>query len=392
MIIDKKHIILFWILGLILFTFYCIFRIKHIRERYDDIILATEPKTIIAHINNIQKNNKITDMPGCSNVYDDNIKVQELGYIDCESAYIDYLNKDLNINDKYESENTLAEICPVSSKSKKYSECLKSLLNKNSNTATIIDNINIDMVDSINNRINERSNILHNIKTSLNPFVYSKVQNDFRNNMIINDQIAETPNDALRLVDNYYHDKYSESRENFTTSRENKNKNKIKETFTNIVDPQIEKLFFGKYKLIPGQFLSLNDIILSIEYDTSYYTHTILSSKTLKNKPELLPESKPIMFSIRNDDLFIVYTIHKIDNYKLRDSAVEFILKDKKIINQKYEDNIIDPLLTMLGLPTTQTKLIMVFDEFISTEGIKHKQYKIVNENLDTIAVLKKIN
>ena len=55
MIIDKKHIILFWILGLILFTFYCIFRIKHIREKYDDIKLATEPKTIIAHINNIQK-------------------------------------------------------------------------------------------------------------------------------------------------------------------------------------------------------------------------------------------------------------------------------------------------------------------------------------------------
>ena len=68
--------------------------------------------------------------------------------------------------------------------------------------------------------------------------------------------------------------------------------------------------------------------------------------------------------------LFIL--VRKIDNYKLRDSAVEFILKDKNIINQKYEDNIIDPLLTMLGLPTTQTKLIMIFEEFTSTEGIKH--------------------
>lgn len=393
MIIDKKHIILFWILGLILFTFYCIFRIKHIREKYDDISISTKPQTIIAHINNIQENNKLTDMPGCGNVYDDNIKVQELGYIDCQNAYSDYLIKDLNINDKYESENTLAEICPVSSKSKHYSECLKSLLNTNTLTSTIIDNINLDMVDSINNRINERSNILHNIETSLNPFIYGKVQTDFRNNMIINDQISENPDDALRLVDNYYHDRYSESRENFTSSRVNKNNNKTKtkETFTNSVDPQIEKLFFGSYKPIPGQFLALNDIVISLEYDTSHYTHTIVDNKSLKEAPETLPESKPVMLSIRNDALFIVYTIRKIDNYKLRDSAVEFILKDKNIINQKYEDNIIDPLLTMLGLPTTQTKLIMIFEEFTSTEGIKHSHYKIVNENLDTLLVLEKL-
>ena len=54
MIIDKNHIILFWIIGLILFTFYCIFRIKHIREKYDDIQYSTKPNTIIAYINNIQ--------------------------------------------------------------------------------------------------------------------------------------------------------------------------------------------------------------------------------------------------------------------------------------------------------------------------------------------------
>ena len=130
----------------------------------------------------------------------------------------------------------------------------------------------------------ERSNILHNIETSLNPFIYSKVQTDFHNNMIINDQISENPDDALRLVDNYYQDRYSESRENFTSSRVNKNNNKTKtkETFTNSVDPQIEKLFFGSYKPIPGQFLALNDLIISLEYDTSHYTHTIVDNKSLK--------------------------------------------------------------------------------------------------------------
>ena len=38
--------------------------------------------------------------------------------------------------------NSLADICPVSSKSAKYSECLKSLLNKFTNNATILENIN----------------------------------------------------------------------------------------------------------------------------------------------------------------------------------------------------------------------------------------------------------
>lgn len=390
MSIDNKHIILFWIIGLILFTFYCIFRLTYIREKYDDITITTEPKTIIDYINTIQNQNELTDMPGCSNISDDNIKIQELGYIDCESAYIDYLNKNLNINDKYESENTLAEICPVSSKSERYSECLKSLLNKNTNTATILDNINIDMGDSINNRINARNTILYNIESSLNPFIYSKEQNDFRNNMIINDQIDENPEDALRLVDNYYNDRYSESRENFTSSVNYKNK----DTFTNIVDPQIEKLFFGNYTPVPGQFLALNDLIVSLEYDTLHYnnTNTKTNTKTqLENETEILPESKPVMLSIQNNDLFIVYTVIKIDNYKLRDSAVEFILKDKKIIRQSNDDTIITPLLTMLGLPSSQTKLIIVVDAFTSTEGIKHLHYKIVNENLDTLLVLQKI-
>ena len=391
MSIDNKHIILFWIIGLILFTFYCIFRLTYIREKYDDITITTEPKTIIDYINTIQNQNELTDMPGCSNISDDNIKIQELGYIDCESAYIDYLNKNLNINDKYESENTLAEICPVSSKSERYSECLKSLLNKNTNTATILDNINIDMGDSINNRINARNTILYNIESSLNPFIYSKEQNDFRNNMIINDQIDENPEDALRLVDNYYNDRYSESRENFTSSVNYKNK----DTFTNIVDPQIEKLFFGNYTPVPGQFLALNDLIVSLEYDTLHYnnTNTKTNTKTqLENETEILPESKPVMLSIQNNDLFIVYTVIKIDNYKLRDSAVEFILKDKKIIRQSNDDTIITPLLTMLGLPSSQTKLIIVVDAFTSTEGIKHLHYKIVNENLDTLLVLQKID
>ena len=141
--------------------------------------------------------------------------------------------------------------------------------------------------------------------------------------------------------------------------------------------------------LITGPFLS--DLIISLEYDTSNYTHTIVDNKSLKEIPENLSESKPVMLSIRNADLFIVYTVSKIDNYKSRDSVIEFILKDKKIIKQSNNDSIIDPLLTILGLPSSQTKLIIIFEEFLSTEGIKHSTYKIVNETLDTLLVLKKL-
>ena len=85
MYINKQYFILFWIIALILFTFYCIFRLKYITEKYYDIPvssvpLTTVPKDIISYINNIQLKNKITDTPDCEGVYDDNYKVGDLGY------------------------------------------------------------------------------------------------------------------------------------------------------------------------------------------------------------------------------------------------------------------------------------------------------------------------
>jgi hypothetical protein len=45
----------------------------------------------------------------------------------------------------------------------------------------------------------------------------------------------------------------------------------------------------------------------------------------------------------------------------------------------------------MLGINSPST-LIMVFEEYTSTENIKHKSFKLVNDNLDTILVLEKLN
>ena len=38
-------------------------------------------------------------------------------------------------------------------------------------------------------------------------------------------------------------------------------------------------------------------------------------------------------------------------------------------------DNIIDPLLHYVRITNDQTNIIIVFDEFTSTEGIKHSHY-----------------
>ena len=119
--ISNEYIILIWIIGLILFTFYCVFRLKyisdkhinnnkinnnkinnnkHINEKYENIPYLTNPNNIISYINNIQSQDKITDVPGCETVYDDNYKVKILNpkYNNCNMAYVDYLIIILNIH------------------------------------------------------------------------------------------------------------------------------------------------------------------------------------------------------------------------------------------------------------------------------------------------------
>ena len=438
MIIDKQYIILFWIIALILFTFYCIFRIKYIgdinkthktNEKYADINIpiTTHPSNIISYINNIQTQNKITDIPVCKDVYDDNYKVQELGYNTCNSAYTDYLQKNLDMNNKYGRDKSLADICPVSTKSQQYSICLQSLLNKYTDNINILGNINLDMNSSINKRLETRSGSLDNIQLSMNSFIYNKTQNDFNNNMLMNNQIPKYPDDILGLVDNYYQDRYKGGIENFTSSVDK---------FTNIIDSNIEKTYFGKYKPVNGQFLAINDLIISIEYDslneanelinispqtTSPQTksssniiapqtasssntsssNTSSSNTSSSNYNEILynaspfknitNNSRPVLFTLSNNDLYIIYTVVNIDFYKLKKNAIKLILTDKRVINQTNENNLIEPLLSILGINSPST-LIMVMDTFTSTENIKHTTFKLLNDNLDTILVLDKLN
>jgi len=403
---DKtKYIILIWIILLILFIFYCIFRLKYLKEKYDNTISPTYP--IINYINDIGQKNKITDVtnpPQCKNLYDDNIKVQSLGYSNCESAYADYLAKGFDINNKFGNDKSLADMCPIATKSALYTQCLTSLLNKFTNGANMVDGITSDMNNSINKRLQDRTSILDNVQNQMNPLIFNKDQNDFNNYMQSSGSVAKYKEDVIGLVNNYYQDRYrgglGYTGGNTTTE------GFIASTSVYIVDPAIENLFFGKYQPISGQFLAFGDLTISLAYDTSISTNSFLPTQNsnlnsnLNSNPTLessskLNQIKNIILTITSNSnkLNIAYNIVNIDNYKAVPNAIKMIISTQNITrnsNDAGDSQTILQLLSTLGI-TAPTQLIMTYDEFTSTENIVHKTYKLVNDNLDTILVLNKL-
>lgn len=450
--INKHYVIFIWIIVLIIFTFYCIFRIKYIREKYMDVMskkpqsvvlitrqsydsdessqptinsailpdtielskskspnatqnplipITTQSQDIISYINNIQKNNEVTDIPDCQTIYDDNYSVQELGYNNCSSAYADYLEKNLDVNNLYGKTKTLANICPVSARTPKYNKCSELLLTKFADNNTILDNVNKEMTSSINKRIDARTSILNGAILDTSSFISDKNQIDFNNDMLVSGNIPNYPDERLSLINNYYQDKYKGGIENFT----------------NLVDPYIENKFFGKFKSVNGQYIAFTDLLFILEYDTlnnttptNKKTSSItnisslptnkkssgtpnLSSLPTNISPSLLPAinitTKPLLFSIINNDLFITYDVINIDFYKKSKKAIKIVLSNKNIVSQTTSPNTTQQLLSILGLHDT-SQLIFVVTSFVSSEGIKHTTYKLVNDNLDTIIVLNK--
>ena len=429
---NRNYIIFFWIICLILFTFYCVFRLKYLsdtsyknkdtnsykQEKYEDVkiniprttpvltaytgdvivtrpAMTTRPITpvvtkigdFITYIEDIQSKGKLSDMLNCENLYDDNLKVRDLGYKSCELAYVDYLEKNYDINTKYGDSRTLAEICPIASKSTAFQICIQELLTKFTDSVHLINNVNIDMTNSINSRLNVRTDDLYKIQASISPFIYSKVQNDFNNDMLMKQQIANKTDDKLNLINKYYKDKYQSGIEIFTNTNTN-------EQFTNVILPDIETLFFGKYQPVRGQFQNLADLIFSIEYDDSgnnikpnigqptlYSPLSLLSIKT---------NTRPVMFTLRNSDIYITYAVYNIDYYKLNKNTIKLILANRNIIYKSSPSNIVEPLLETLGL-YSPSSIILVFEPYTTTEKIKHDTYRLVNDNLDTILVLDKL-
>ena len=449
MTINRNYIIFFWIVCLTLFTFYCVFRLKYMsenisqhaqnymyndlnnqpnnqlnnqlnkytHEKYKDVDgpivtkatitttpYTTHPADVITYIENIQSKNNIRDMLNCDKLYDDNFKVRELGYQSCGEAYSDYLVKNYDLNNKYDNTNTLAEICPISSKSKEYLNCLNLLIHKFTDNADLVNSINTDMNTSINQRLNARTDNLYKLQSSVNPFIRSKLQNDFNNNMLKKGQLGDTSEDTLNLINTYYQDKYQGGI--IETFMNNDNHT---EHFTNVIHPDIEKLFFGKYKPTRGQFYNLANLIFTIEYDSLAEVEALdsaLKAANLDTSPaqkipsqtvssqsptplSLKVNSRPVIFTFSDDDIYITYKVANIDYFQKNKSAIQLVLSDKNIIHQSSPTNVVEPLLKQLGL-FTPSIIGMVFDTYTSTEEITHHTYKLVNENLDTIIVLEK--
>jgi len=425
--IKTKYIILIWIIILILFIFYCLFRIKYItkniQEKYLNIpIPKNTNENVIDWINNMKKTSNITDVSKeCKYVYDDNYKVSILGYSDCETAYNDYVNKGYNVNNKFGQTESLAEICPVSTKSPLYINCLKKLLFKFTNSANISTNINNEFTAILNDRLYDRNKIINNIQTEMKPYINSKEQTDFTNFMDNNNAIANYPEDVIGLVDNYYANRYKtgykigSTVENFIDSADSSSK----------VDSDIEALFFGNYKPLDGQFLVLDDINIMLDYNINDSNTTTTKSNpssqessqpqaSIQPKASTQPEitkaaksTKPqrtaylptessiikkIILTITNKNgLKININIDNIKKFNETDTAIILKPSNITVINKPKltETQYIQQLLTILGIEDL-TYLVLIYDEYTSSENILHKTYKLVNKNLDTIILLNK--
>ena len=404
--IKTNYIILIWIIILILFTFFCVFRLGYMREKYYDVsqyLQKTTQPNIISYINNIQSKTDITDMPGCTDMYDDNFTVQSLGYNDCQAAYSDYLAKNLDTTNKYGLPQSLIEICPVSSKSEKYSQCLQSLMSTFTDNANILDTITSDMNTSINKRVVDRNTAITGIETAINPFIYSKSQADFNNNMKMNGQFAKYKDDTLGLVNSYYQNRYKSGKEGFANvlstvpaSSSSTPSQTLSNLSTLVLDSQLIDNFFGVYQAVKGQFISLDNLKISLGYDTSNQSNpNSLNTITINNITEVIPPE--IVLTIDNGNLIINYTVNNLENYNALSNAIKLNLTEKNIIAdtsqfqyQQEKSIIVQQLLTILGI-NVPARIIMTYEDFTSTENIKHRSYKLVNDNLDTILVLEKI-
>jgi hypothetical protein len=420
--IKSKYIILIWIIILILFTFYCIFRLKYLKEKYYDTSInysnSNDNKPIIKLINSVQKQDKITnvlDPKKCKNLYDDHIKVRSLGYNNCETAFSDYISKGFDVNKKYGLSKSLADFCPVSTKSNLYKQCLTALLNKFTNNANMVNGITTDMTSSINQRLKYRNGVLDNVQTQFNPLMFNQDQNDFNTYMQYNGAVANYKDDIIGLVNNYYEDKYqggigyAGGNTGGSTGINNINiEGFISSTSIYIMDPAIEKKFFGNFKPINGQFLAFNDINIFLGYDGPKPT---LSSNSgvlfgedsstnptnminpIENSQTLLNQIQNIILSFNSSNFSIIYSIVGIDTYKGLNNAITVKISKKKIItinNNSTNSQTILQLLSTLGI-TEPAQIIMTYEEFKGTEGVLHKSYKLVNDNLDTILIMNKI-
>ena len=475
--IKTKYLILFWIVALIIFTFICIYRLRlfaptpeqnkqlymlynnnntkslmnnfnnfidvdslSIAKQQDNGNLETQPDNVISYIDNIVKNDKIINMPSCEDVYDDDIAVRGLGYNNCKSANADYFTRNLDSKKKYGYNKSLSDLCPVSTKSDEYINCMTQLLNKFNTNAKITNKINTEMTESLNNRIQVRYNILDDIEIALNPYIYDKNQLEFVNNRTLGEPKNPTSDQISNLASNYFQSKYENSINLFTNITNNnididigKRSNSSASASANAnandrhnsiekfvitqeiynIDSYIETHFFGIFTPIKGQYLAFNNLTVTLTYeivkDTKKPMQIDYSTNTKDNvdknpnpntnlNPNPNPYNNPqniykVLLTIidNNTGVQIIYKIINIDFYLQYKNIIKLELFDYTIVNTtQLNDTLkLQRILTILGIKAN-SRLLISISEFTSSEHKTHTTYKLLNSDMNTIMSLEK--
>ena len=421
--IPTKYIILFWIIALILFTFYCIFRLWYLgppargMDKFDDsgASITTNPN-IIQYADNLLAKDKITDVPACANTFDDNYGVRALGYRSCNDAYADYIVKGLDTSNNYGATKSVDDYCPVTTKSPQYMQCMKTLLEKYNSGANILQGVTNDMTVLVNKRLQDRSNVINDIQLDVAPYTNSKQIQDFELNTGLLGTANKTSDDKLYSASQYFQNKYGSSvsvfsnvpshpSNNSKNSRNSTMVDTMKNGFTGIiegfttvsitVEPYIVSNFFGNYSPVKGQYIAFDNLDVSLNF--------IDNTETTPTEPNATEESSQqggqgpsnigkvsLMISDVNTNGQIIYDISYVDYYENEKNVIVLNIAGQTVnVVNAGDDQTLQQLLVLLGI-SSPTKLVIMLEQNISDTGVKRWTYKLMNLNMDTIMVMKK--
>jgi hypothetical protein len=427
--IPTKYIILFWIIALILFTFYCIFRLWYLgapaREMdkfVDTSINITTNPNVIQYADNLLAKDKITDVPDCANTFDDNYGVRALGYRSCNDAYADYIVKGLDTSNNYGATKSVADYCPVTTKSPQYMQCMATLLEKYNSGANMLQGVTNDMSALVNKRLQDRSNVLNDIQLEVIPYTNSKQIQDFELNTGLLGTANQTSDDKLYNASRYFQGKYgssvsvfanvpSQSSHNAThnaihnANNNNTMSNGIIEGFSSVsitVAPYIVSNFFGRYSSVKGQYLAFDNLQVSLDFMDNLSTTTTVPITTEESSNQGLglgsgsgsEPSNAGKVSLTINDIStngqIIYDIGNVDYYENVKNAIVLNITGQttNVVNAGDDQNL-RQLLVLLGI-SVPTKLVIMLEQTVSDAGVGRWTYKLMNLNMDTIMVLKK--
>lgn len=405
--IPTKYIILFWIIALILFTFYCLFRLWYLGApaRMDKFNNITTNPNAIQYIENLLAKDKITDIPACANVFDDNYGVRALGYRSCNDAFADYLSKGLDTSNNYGAPRSVADYCPATTKSPQYMQCMATLLEKYNSNTNMIQGVVNDMSTLVNKRLQDRSNVMNEIQLAVQPV--PEVQ-EFETNSGLLGTADQSTDDKLYSASQYFQSKYG-ARVNVFADIPARNtiKNILVEGFANTsitIEPYIVSNFFGNYTAVRGQFLAFDNLQVSLNFDKESATATTTTTNR-SSMPEIDLSSGSgsgsagssagvgkvsLVITDNNTNGKIIYDVGNVDYYEKKKNAIVLDITKQIITNVNAADTrSLQQLLKLLGI-SIPTRLIISLEQTISDSGTERWTYKVMNIHMDTIMVMKK--